>query len=63
MSQKITQANWAGSMAQVVEHLPTKCEALSLNPITAKKSEYQISKNKTIQNKNKTKKLKYNTSH
>jgi hypothetical protein len=24
--------HWAGGVAQVVEHLPSKCEALSSNP-------------------------------
>jgi hypothetical protein len=27
---------WAGGVAQVEEHLPSKCEALSSNPNTAK---------------------------
>jgi hypothetical protein len=34
---KIIRAKWAGGMSQVVEHLPTKCEALSSNPNTTKK--------------------------
>jgi hypothetical protein len=25
--------NWAGRVAQVVEYLPIKCKALSLNPV------------------------------
>jgi hypothetical protein len=29
--------DWVGGVAQVVEHLPSKCEALSLNPCTEKK--------------------------
>jgi hypothetical protein len=29
----------AGRIAQVVEHLPSKCEALNLNPSTVKKGE------------------------
>jgi hypothetical protein len=30
---------WVGGVAQVVEQLPSNCEALSLNPNTAKKHE------------------------
>jgi hypothetical protein len=29
--------NWAGGVAQVIQHLPSKCEALSTNPSTTKK--------------------------
>jgi hypothetical protein len=28
----------AGGMAQVIEYLPSKCEALSLNPVPPKKN-------------------------
>jgi hypothetical protein len=34
---KITRAKRSGGMAQVVEHLPSKCETLSSNPSTGKK--------------------------
>jgi hypothetical protein len=34
---KTTRAKTAGGMAQVVEHLPSMCKALSSNPRTAKK--------------------------
>jgi hypothetical protein len=30
---------WSGRVIQVVEHLPSKCEALGSNPSTAKKKE------------------------
>jgi hypothetical protein len=33
-------------MAQVVQHLPSKCEALSLNPNVVKKIEEQWTKEK-----------------
>jgi hypothetical protein len=33
---KISNAKRAGGMAQEVEHLPSKCKALSSNPSTAK---------------------------
>jgi hypothetical protein len=33
--------NSAGGVAQVVEHLPTKCEVLSSNSITSKKEKYK----------------------
>jgi hypothetical protein len=29
---------WTGGVPQVVEHLPSKCEALSSDPTTAKKT-------------------------
>jgi hypothetical protein len=34
---KITRAKWTGSVAQAVESLLCKCEALSLNPRPTKK--------------------------
>jgi hypothetical protein len=37
LSQKCTIQNKAGGVAQVVEHLPSKCESLSSNSNTAKK--------------------------
>jgi hypothetical protein len=33
----MVQASWTKSVAQVVDHLSSKCEALSTNPSTAKK--------------------------
>jgi hypothetical protein len=36
LSTKQTKSKRAGSMAQVVEHLPSKLEATSSNPNTAK---------------------------
>jgi hypothetical protein len=30
--------HWAGRVAQVIEYLPSKCEVLSLNPSSRKKS-------------------------
>jgi hypothetical protein len=37
LSQKYPTQNRAGGVAQVVQHLPSKYEALNLNPSTAKK--------------------------
>jgi hypothetical protein len=36
----------AGEVSQVVEHLPSKCEALSSNPSTAKKKKKKKKKEK-----------------
>jgi hypothetical protein len=36
---KITRAKTAGDMAQAVEHLPSKCEALNSNIGTTKRNE------------------------
>jgi hypothetical protein len=36
-AQKITKAKRAGSGAQVVQHLPSKCEVLYSTPSTTKK--------------------------
>jgi hypothetical protein len=36
----------AGEVSQVVEHLPSKCEALSSNPSTAKKKKKKKEKRK-----------------
>jgi hypothetical protein len=38
-------------MAQVVEHLPNNCEALSSNPITAQNQPTNQSTNQTSNNK------------
>jgi hypothetical protein len=35
----------AGGVAQVIESLPSKCEALSSNPITSKKKKREKKKN------------------
>jgi hypothetical protein len=43
---KIPKAKRTGDVAQVVEHLPSKCKALSSNPNTAKKQ----NKNKKTKN-------------
>jgi hypothetical protein len=40
----------AGGVAQVVEHLPRKCEALSSNPSPAKKKKKKKKKKKTQKN-------------
>jgi hypothetical protein len=37
LSQKYPTQKWAGRVAQVVQCLPGKCEALSSNPNTTKK--------------------------
>jgi hypothetical protein len=37
---KITRAKWTGGMAQAVERLVCKCEALSSNPNTKRKIKY-----------------------
>jgi hypothetical protein len=37
LSQQYSTRKSAGGVAQVVEHLPSKCEALSSNPILPKK--------------------------
>jgi hypothetical protein len=36
ISKKITGAKWIGNVAQAVEHLPCKHEALNSNPISPK---------------------------
>jgi hypothetical protein len=41
---KLNTSYWAGGVAQVVRHLPSKCKALSLNPTTAKKKKPKTSK-------------------
>jgi hypothetical protein len=42
LSQKIPTQKRAGGAAQVVEHLTSKCEALSSNPSTAAKKFLKI---------------------
>jgi hypothetical protein len=37
-SPKITTAKWTGGVAQIVEHLLSKCETLNSNPSPTKKS-------------------------
>jgi hypothetical protein len=39
--KKVTKAKRAGSVAQVVENLSSKCEALSSNPSAAKRKKEQ----------------------
>jgi hypothetical protein len=52
---KITRAKWTGGMAQAIEHLLCKCEALSSNPSLTKKKKNscptscQERKNKSFQ--------------
>jgi hypothetical protein len=43
LSQKYPTQNRAGGVAQVVQHLPSKYEALNLNPSTAKKKKKKLS--------------------
>jgi hypothetical protein len=38
---KITREKWSGALAQAVKHLPSKHEAPSLNPSTAKENSEQ----------------------
>jgi hypothetical protein len=38
LKRQKNQEEGAGKVAHVIKHLPTKCEALSSNPTTAKKS-------------------------
>jgi hypothetical protein len=53
--RKLAEAKRAGSTAQVVECLPSKCRTLNLNPRTIKKPNQ--TKQKTLKQKeNKTKK-------
>jgi hypothetical protein len=49
LSRENTSQKVAGGVAQGVEHLPSKCEALSANPCTTKKK-----KKHTEQGNNKT---------
>jgi hypothetical protein len=44
-----TKQNRAGTVAQVVEHLPTKCKALSSNPTPTKKKKKRLIKNLNLQ--------------
>jgi hypothetical protein len=37
LNSSVSYVTRAGGVTQVVEHLPSKCEALSSNPITTKK--------------------------
>jgi hypothetical protein len=39
-TSKITRTKRTGGVAQVLEHLPKKCEALSSNPNTTKKTHH-----------------------
>jgi hypothetical protein len=39
---KITRAKWTGGMAQAIEHLLCKCEALSSNPSLTKKKKILV---------------------
>jgi hypothetical protein len=40
-TSKITRVKWTGGMAQAVEHLLYKCEALSSKPSPTKKKKYK----------------------
>jgi hypothetical protein len=40
--QKIIKAKRGGVMAEVVDHLPSKCKAMSSNPSTAKKKKKKV---------------------
>jgi hypothetical protein len=44
LSQEYSAQNRTGRVAQVVEHLPSKCEALSSNPRTSKKKKKEEEK-------------------
>jgi hypothetical protein len=41
LSRKTTIHKSTGRVAQVVKHLPSKCEALNSNPSTEKKTQFQ----------------------
>jgi hypothetical protein len=46
---KITRAKWTGSVAQVIECLLCKCEALSSNPSLTKKKKKRKKKKKDFE--------------
>jgi hypothetical protein len=50
--------NWAGGMAQEIEHLPSKCDALCLNPTTTKTNKQKQKKINILLNKPLSKKKK-----
>jgi hypothetical protein len=48
LSQKYKIQKWADRVAQVVEHLPSKCEALNSNPIPPLPKNKKKSSNKML---------------
>jgi hypothetical protein len=48
------EGKWAGDVAQAVEHLPSKCKALSSNPSTILKKKEKSNKKSDLQGGTKT---------